>query len=182
MTVEEIKSAYTISDVLQKYGIRVGANGFCKCPLHKGDNTASFKIYPETNTYHCFGCGKSGDIIRFVEDYLSCDFRTAFEELGGTYEKPTTLREKREQVARIRELQRRKRELARRKEEAARAKRNICTALTYINRALEGAEVFSQPWTNLINEKAMLHDALMQLAEGRTLEDGVFPAGIKRYI
>jgi len=36
---------------------------WCKCPLHDED-TPSFKYYPETNTFYCFGCNTGGDIIK----------------------------------------------------------------------------------------------------------------------
>jgi DNA primase catalytic core len=35
-----------------------------ECPFHDED-TASMRIYPDTNTFHCFGCGKNGDTIEF---------------------------------------------------------------------------------------------------------------------
>jgi DNA primase len=35
-----------------------------KCPFHT-DDTASMKIYPNTNTFNCFGCGKNSDQIEF---------------------------------------------------------------------------------------------------------------------
>ena len=181
MTTEEIKSAYSILDVLNKYGIRVDSHGFAKCPLHEGDNTPSFKIYPGTNTYHCFACGKSGDIFKFVQDYLHCDFKTAFIELGGEYVRPKTLREKREQAARLNEIERLKREKIRERNETEALMKNICLALTEIHRLLPKYEVFSEPWTNLTNEEVMLHDALMQLTERGNIKDGIFAAGVMRY-
>lgn len=35
-----------------------------RCPFHE-DGNASMKIYPQTNTFNCFGCGKNGDAIEF---------------------------------------------------------------------------------------------------------------------
>jgi DNA primase len=51
------------------------------CPFHKED-TPSFAIYPETNTYHCFGCGESGDVISFYMKLNNVDFTKALEELS----------------------------------------------------------------------------------------------------
>ena len=43
------------------------------------------KIYKDSS--HCFGCGRSDDIFSFVMGMEHCDFKTAFKNLGGTYEK-----------------------------------------------------------------------------------------------
>ena len=43
-----------------------GANYKGICPLHE-EKTASFYVYNETQTWHCFGaCGRGGDVIEFV--------------------------------------------------------------------------------------------------------------------
>lgn len=50
------------------------------CPFHKED-TASFCIYTETNTYTCFaGCG-SGDVIEFLQKLYNLSFHEALERL-----------------------------------------------------------------------------------------------------
>jgi DNA primase len=51
------------------------------CPFHQED-TPSFAIYPETNTWHCFGCGSSGDSVEFYSRLKGVDFKTALEELS----------------------------------------------------------------------------------------------------
>src|SRR6056297_66249 len=67
MEIREIKSRLTITKVLTHYGLSPDKNGMLKCPFHK-DDTASMKIYPETNTYNCFGCHKNGDAIEFCAE------------------------------------------------------------------------------------------------------------------
>lgn len=54
---------------------------FCNCPFHVGDRTASLKIYP--TSFYCFGCGKGGDIITFVEQYYNMTFPEACEWISG---------------------------------------------------------------------------------------------------
>lgn len=49
------------------------------CPLHT-DNTASFSITPEKNSYYCFSCGKSGGIIGYLIDYEKMRFDDAVEK------------------------------------------------------------------------------------------------------
>ena len=87
MNKDEIKQQYSMRDIVEKYGFRPNIAHFIKCPFHSGDNTASMKIYKDS--YHCFGCGANGDIFSFIQGMESCDFKTAFMSLGGTYEKPT---------------------------------------------------------------------------------------------
>lgn len=87
MTVEEIKSQYSMRDVVEQYGFQPNRAGFISCPFHKDNKSASLKLYKDS--YYCFGCHCSGDVFTFVQKMDNCDFKTAFYALGGTYEKPT---------------------------------------------------------------------------------------------
>ena len=51
------------------------------CPIHNDEGTPNFTIYPETNTYHCFACGKSGDSIQFIVETKHKSFAEAIKEL-----------------------------------------------------------------------------------------------------
>ena len=64
MEISEIKQRLSIHTVLKHYALQADRNGMIKCPFHT-DDKASLKIYPETGTFHCFGCGKNGDQIEF---------------------------------------------------------------------------------------------------------------------
>ena len=86
MTKEEIKEHISMRDVLARYGYHPNRAGFINCPFHKGDRSASLKIYDKD--FHCFGCGAHGDIFSFVMLIDQCDFKTAYYNLGGTYKKP----------------------------------------------------------------------------------------------
>ena len=87
MNSEEIKTLYSMRDILERYGIHANRSGFIKCPFHSGDNTASMKIYKDS--YHCFGCNANGDIFSFIQRMDNCSFKDAFYQLGGVYEKPS---------------------------------------------------------------------------------------------
>lgn len=80
MTLEEIKDRYSMMDILNRLNIPV-KKSFCKCPFHLGDNTASCKIYDKS--FFCFGCGKGGDFIYFVELYNNLRFDAACEWISG---------------------------------------------------------------------------------------------------
>ena len=68
LEIPDIKAKLTLQTVLQHYGLATARNNLLCCPFHQ-DKTPSLQLYPRTNTYHCFGCGKTGDVIQFIEDY-----------------------------------------------------------------------------------------------------------------
>lgn len=68
MEISEIKQRLSIETVLNHYDLQPDRHNFIKCPFH-GDNDPSLKIYTETNTFNCFGCGATGDVIEFIERY-----------------------------------------------------------------------------------------------------------------
>ena len=51
------------------------------CPFHD-EKTPSFSVNPQNGFYHCFGCGKSGDVITFVRETEALDFVEAVERLA----------------------------------------------------------------------------------------------------
>lgn len=62
---EEVKNSLDIVQVVYKYGFKPNKSGFIYCPFHD-ERTPSLKLYTSTNSYYCFGCNASGDIISFV--------------------------------------------------------------------------------------------------------------------
>jgi len=67
MEITEIKSRLSLSEVLKHYGIEP-KNNMLKCFMHD-DKTASLQVNVEKNFYKCHSCGKTGDVIQFIEDY-----------------------------------------------------------------------------------------------------------------
>ena len=80
MKLDEIKEKYSMMDILNRLNVPV-KKGMCNCMLHAGDHTASLKVYPKS--FYCFGCGKGGDIITFVEEYNHMNFQEACEWISG---------------------------------------------------------------------------------------------------
>ncbi|HBH50207.1 MAG TPA: DNA primase [Bacteroidales bacterium] len=68
MQLPELKQRLSIETVLQRYKLKPDKNHMLKCPFH-GDKAPSLKIYDNTNTFYCFGCGATGDAIQFIELY-----------------------------------------------------------------------------------------------------------------
>ena len=58
-----------------------GANLMGLCPFH-GEKSPSFSVSPSKQFYYCFGCGASGDAIRFLTEHTGASFRDAVTELA----------------------------------------------------------------------------------------------------
>lgn len=58
-----------------------GKNYKALCPFHQEKNP-SFIVFPETSTWHCFGCGEGGNIITFLRKYYKISFKEAVEYLS----------------------------------------------------------------------------------------------------
>ena len=63
---QRVRESVRLADVLALYHLQPNRAGFLHCPFHSGDRSPSLKVYPDQNTWHCFGCGKSGTVIDFV--------------------------------------------------------------------------------------------------------------------
>src|SRR5438093_9674261 len=55
-----------------------------RCPFHE-ERTPSFSVNPVEKLYYCFGCGKGGDVIRFVRETENLDFVGAVEWLAERF-------------------------------------------------------------------------------------------------
>ena len=73
--IEKVKSALNIVNVVESFTHlhKAGVNYKGVCPFHD-DHTPSMVVSPSRQTYHCFVCGASGDVIAFVQHYLNLSF------------------------------------------------------------------------------------------------------------
>lgn len=81
--LEKLKYNNNLVDVVSKYiPLKESGNTFWGCcPFHH-EKTASFAVNSVEQYYHCFGCGKSGDVITFVREMESLDFMEAVKLLA----------------------------------------------------------------------------------------------------
>ena len=63
---------------------RSGARWTGLCPFHD-EKTPSFSVNPADKLFYCFGCGKGGDVISFVQETEQLDFAQAVEWLAERY-------------------------------------------------------------------------------------------------
>lgn len=80
---DEIKSRLDIVEVIRSYVQvkAVGANFQALCPFHR-EKSPSFVISPDKNIWHCFGCGKGGDVFSFVQEIEGIGFVEAMRLLA----------------------------------------------------------------------------------------------------
>ncbi len=84
--LDELKSKVNIVDVAQKYCVlsRKGpSNYWARCPFPgHTEKTPSFSINEPGQFCHCFGCGKGGDVIHFIEEVENLTFYESVKYLA----------------------------------------------------------------------------------------------------
>ena len=111
--MQELKQKNDIVEVISGYVSldRKGGTYWACCPFHH-ERTPSFAVNQGDQFYHCFGCGVSGDVVRFVQEIESTDFMGAVRILAARAkmevpesnfdtEKAQELKKKRDAMAKI---------------------------------------------------------------------------------
>ena len=81
---EEIKNSIRLSEVIGKnisLKRRDKSNYIALCPFHK-EKTPSFNVSDDKGFFHCFGCGKNGDIFTYVMEMENVTFVDALKKLA----------------------------------------------------------------------------------------------------
>ncbi len=80
---EQIRAASDIVEVIGGYIPlrRAGGSFVALCPFHR-EKTPSFHVSPSRQAFHCFGCGKGGDVFRFLQDYENLTYVEAARRLA----------------------------------------------------------------------------------------------------
>ncbi|MEN9629855.1 MAG: primase DnaG, partial [Pseudomonadota bacterium] len=81
--LQDLLSRVDIADVVGRHVElkRGGANLMGLCPFH-AEKSPSFSVSPVKQFYYCFGCGASGDAIRFLTEHTGMSFIDAVTELA----------------------------------------------------------------------------------------------------
>lgn len=82
-TIQRVAEASDIVEVINEYFPlrRAGTSWRALCPFHK-EKSPSFHVNPQRQSFHCFGCGAGGSVIRFVMDYEHLSFPDAVKRLA----------------------------------------------------------------------------------------------------
>ena len=73
--LDEIRSSNDIVDIISQYVVlkRSGRNFFGLCPFHN-EKSPSFSVSPDKQIFHCFGCGKGGNVFHFISQIENINF------------------------------------------------------------------------------------------------------------
>jgi DNA primase len=83
--LERLKRRFPLLEYLQRHHwtghpVGTGSEFVGLCPLHE-ETHPSFYVNPHKNLFYCHGCGRGGDLIRFVELSLHLSFRQTISYL-----------------------------------------------------------------------------------------------------
>ncbi len=81
--IDRVRAATNLVDLVAAVTTvkRQGRAHVAVCPFHQ-EKSASLSLDPARGLYHCFGCGKGGDVVTFIQDTQGLDFNEALELLA----------------------------------------------------------------------------------------------------
>jgi DNA primase len=85
-SIQEVMSRADIIDVVGQF-VRLkkrGINYIANCPFHN-EKTPSFSVSSTKGIYKCFGCGKAGNVVTFVQDHEKLTYPEAIRWLADYY-------------------------------------------------------------------------------------------------
>lgn len=84
--LQELRYKIDIEDIVSSY-VSLKRHGLLfkgLCPFHN-EKTPSFTVYPETQSFYCFGCGAGGDAVSFIKRIENIDYIDALKYLCDRY-------------------------------------------------------------------------------------------------
>lgn len=103
--IQEVVRRNDIEEVVSQYVKlrRTGRTMTGLCPFHN-EKTPSFVVYPDTQSFYCFGCGAAGDVIGFVRKYNNLSYIESVKQLASRAAMPLPEENDHEATARQRLL------------------------------------------------------------------------------
>ena len=104
--IQEVVRRNDIEEVVGQYVKlrRTGRTMTGLCPFHN-EKTPSFVVYPDTQSFYCFGCGAAGDVIGFVRKYNNLGYVESVKQLASRAGMPLPEESDHEATARQRLLE-----------------------------------------------------------------------------
>src|ERR1017187_6707343 len=86
-SIQEVMNRADIVDVVGQF-VRLkkrGVNYIANCPFHN-EKTPSFNVSPAKGIYKCFGCGKAGNVVTFIQEHEKLTYPEAMHWLADFYQ------------------------------------------------------------------------------------------------
>ena len=84
--IDQVRDRADIVDIIGRHVDlkRAGSNFKALCPFHE-EKTPSFSVSPDRQIFHCFGCGRGGNVFTFLMEMEGVSFPEAVRSLGKQY-------------------------------------------------------------------------------------------------
>ena len=167
--IEELKNKIDIVDFIGQYAhlqLKGGQYWAC-CPLPgHSERTPSFAVNKDAQFYHCFGCGKGGDVIKFAQEVESLDFMEAVTFLCNKYNIEMPVSEKEDKELKVK-LSKKERLLALLKD----------TALFYVHNLKLPA---AKPYLDYMEKRGLTKSVIIRFGLGASLDYNSLPAYLRK--
>jgi DNA primase len=89
-TIDQVSQRVDLVEVVSEYVVlrKSGANYRGACPFHKGTNQTALTVNPSKQVYHCFSCGVSGNVFKFLMELGDRSFNDVVIDLAQKYSVP----------------------------------------------------------------------------------------------
>jgi DNA primase len=84
--IDEIRGKVDIVELIGSLGVNLRKTGRSYvgfCPFHPNSRTPAFTVYPDTQSFYCFGCHAAGTAFDFLMRKQGLDFKGALEQLAA---------------------------------------------------------------------------------------------------
>ncbi|AFY74350.1 DNA primase, catalytic core [Synechococcus sp. PCC 7502] len=89
-TIDQVSQRVDLVEVVSEHVVlrKSGANYRGACPFHKGTNQSALTVTPSKQVYHCFSCGASGNVFKFLMEIGDRSFNDVVIDLAQKYSIP----------------------------------------------------------------------------------------------